>query len=134
MAAPTNAAKREESSCQLGAVHTWQIALKKPFLADERKFLGPPMRFVRGNVREPHRFTQNRPRTCVAALKNVAAVEKSKNQISRDFRCRPIFDFCNSIGAKQPFVGIDKGEGPARVVVRSDQCFVRLENVRSRAS
>ena len=23
MAAPTNAAKREESSCQLGAVHTW---------------------------------------------------------------------------------------------------------------
>ena len=25
-------------------------------------------------------------------------------------------------GAKQPFVGIDKGRGPARVVVRSD-CF-----------
>jgi hypothetical protein len=24
MAAPTNAAKREESSCQLGAVHTWR--------------------------------------------------------------------------------------------------------------
>ena len=23
MAAPTNAAKREENSCQLGAVHTW---------------------------------------------------------------------------------------------------------------
>jgi len=23
MAAPTNAAKREESTCQLGAVHTW---------------------------------------------------------------------------------------------------------------
>jgi hypothetical protein len=23
MAAPTNAAKREKSSCQLGAVHTW---------------------------------------------------------------------------------------------------------------
>jgi hypothetical protein len=37
-------------------------------------------------------------------------------------------------GAKQPFVGIDKGRGPARVVVRSDQCFVRLENARSRAS
>ncbi len=32
-------------------------------------------------------------------------------------------------GAKQPFVGIDKGRGPARVVVRSDQCFVRLELV-----
>jgi hypothetical protein len=26
MAAPTNAAKREESSCQLGAVHTWHKA------------------------------------------------------------------------------------------------------------
>jgi hypothetical protein len=26
MAAPINAAKREESSCQLGAVHTWQKA------------------------------------------------------------------------------------------------------------
>jgi hypothetical protein len=26
MAAPTNAAKREESSCQLGAVHTWHLA------------------------------------------------------------------------------------------------------------
>jgi hypothetical protein len=25
MAAPTNAAKREESSCQLGAVHTWHL-------------------------------------------------------------------------------------------------------------
>jgi hypothetical protein len=37
-------------------------------------------------------------------------------------------------GAKQPFVGIDKGRGPARVVVRSDQRFVRLENARSRAS
>jgi hypothetical protein len=26
MAAPTNAAKREESSCQYGAVHTWHLA------------------------------------------------------------------------------------------------------------
>jgi hypothetical protein len=26
MAAPTKTAKREESSCQLGAVHTWHIA------------------------------------------------------------------------------------------------------------
>jgi hypothetical protein len=25
MAAPTNPAKREETSCQLGAVHTWHI-------------------------------------------------------------------------------------------------------------
>jgi len=26
MAAPTNPAKREESSCQLGAVHTWHFS------------------------------------------------------------------------------------------------------------
>jgi len=39
-----------------------------------------------------------------------------------------------AFGAKQPFVDIDKRRGPARVVVRSDQCFVRLENARSRAS
>ena len=26
MAVPTNPAKREESSCQLGAVHTWHLA------------------------------------------------------------------------------------------------------------
>jgi hypothetical protein len=29
----------------------------------------------------------------------------------------------SGVGAKQPFVGIDKGRGPARVVVRSYQCF-----------
>jgi hypothetical protein len=29
----------------------------------------------------------------------------------------------SGVGANQPFVGIDKGRGPARVVVRSYQCF-----------
>src|ERR1700722_6551578 len=56
------------------------------------------MRFARGDVRGPHRFTQNRPRSFVAAPQNVTAEEKSKNQLSRDFWCCPIFDFCNSIG------------------------------------
>jgi hypothetical protein len=55
------------------------------------------MRFVRGPVKGPHRFTQNRPWTFVAALKSVAAVKLSENQLSRDFQRRPIFDFCNSI-------------------------------------
>jgi hypothetical protein len=36
-------------------------------------------------------------------------------------------------GAKQPFVDIDKERGPAPVVARSGQCFVCLENARSRA-
>src|SRR6266545_265745 len=30
----------------------WRIVLKKSFWTDKRKFLGPPMRFVRGNVRD----------------------------------------------------------------------------------
>jgi hypothetical protein len=42
--------RREDFSCQPGAVHTWQIVLKKSFWGDERKFLGPPMRFARGDM------------------------------------------------------------------------------------
>jgi hypothetical protein len=49
----------------------------------------------------PHRFTQNRPRTFAVALRSVAAAEKSKNQLSRDFRCRPICNLFNSIGTKR---------------------------------
>jgi hypothetical protein len=53
---------------------------------------------LRARRREgPYRFTQNRPRSLVAALQNVTAEEKSKNQLSRDFWCCPIFDFCNGI-------------------------------------
>jgi hypothetical protein len=33
-------------------VSSWQIVLKKSFLADEQKFLEPLMRFVRGDVRD----------------------------------------------------------------------------------
>jgi hypothetical protein len=44
MAAPTNAAKREESSCQLGAVHTWQIVLQKSFWTSDKNFSGPEAR------------------------------------------------------------------------------------------
>jgi hypothetical protein len=39
MAAPTNAAKREESSCQPGAVHTW---LHRPMLQNVKKVLANP--------------------------------------------------------------------------------------------
>jgi hypothetical protein len=34
------------------------------------------------------------------ALKSDAAAEKSKDQLSRDFPGRSIFDFCNNIGRK----------------------------------
>src|ERR1700753_3797423 len=53
--------------------------------------------FRRRQREGPHLFTQNRPRSFVAALQDVTAEEKSKNQLSRDFWCCPIFDFCNSI-------------------------------------
>ena len=43
----------------------------------------------------PYRFIQNRSRTSVVALKSNAAAEKSKDQLSRDFQGRSIFDFCN---------------------------------------
>ena len=73
----------------------------------------------------PHRFTKNRPRTCVATLKSVAAVEKSKNQLSRDFRCRSIFDFCNSIRHKQPFHNHSFGESQNNQPIADDQSMLR---------
>jgi hypothetical protein len=36
MAAPTKTAKREESSCQLGAVHTWHLADMATVFGDVR--------------------------------------------------------------------------------------------------
>ena len=42
--------------------------------------------------------------TFVAALMSVAAVGMSKNRLSRDFQCRPIFDFCNTIGRYRKLV------------------------------
>src|SRR5258706_16411787 len=59
------------------------------------------MRSARGDVREPHRFTQKRPRTFVSGLASIAAVETSKHPLSRDFQRRSIFDFCNNIGTKR---------------------------------
>jgi hypothetical protein len=61
------------------------IVLKKFFLGDERNFLGPVMRFVRGDVREPHCFAQKRPRTIVSALQSVAAVEAAKISFRKIF-------------------------------------------------
>jgi hypothetical protein len=73
----------------------------KGFWGLERKFLEPLMRFTRGDMRGPHRFIQNRPRTSVVAPKGSAAAERSKNQLSRDFQGCSIFDFCNKICQKQ---------------------------------
>jgi hypothetical protein len=51
------------------------------------------MRFARGDMREPPRFTQKRPRSFVSALRSIAVVEPAKNQLLRNFRRRSIFDF-----------------------------------------
>ena len=72
----------------------WRIVLKKSFLTDGRIFLGPLVRCSCGDV-GPHRFTQKRPQTAVSALQSVAAAQTTKNQHSRDFPGRSIFDFCN---------------------------------------
>jgi hypothetical protein len=68
----------------------WQIVLKKSFLGDEQNFLGPLMCFASGDVRD--HFTQKRTRTIVSALRGFAAVETSKNQLSRNFWPRSVFD------------------------------------------
>jgi hypothetical protein len=51
------------------------IALKESFLGDERKILGPPMRFALQDVKDPLRFIQNKPGTFVAALQGAAAAK-----------------------------------------------------------
>ena len=79
------------------------ILLQKSFWGDERNFLEPRMRFTSGDVREPYRFIQNRPGISVLALKSNTAGEKRKDQLSRDFPGRSIFDFCNNIRAKRTF-------------------------------
>jgi hypothetical protein len=63
------------------------------------------MRFARGDVRDHIVFTQKQPPTFISPLRRVAAVEATKNQLSRDFRCSSIFDFFNSIPRKQTWIG-----------------------------
>jgi len=75
----------------------------KVFLGWRTKILGAADALYARQHEEPYRFIQNRSRTSVLALKSDAAAEKSKDQLSRDFPGRSIFDFCNNIGAKRTF-------------------------------
>jgi hypothetical protein len=50
----------------------------KSFLADERNFSEPLMRFAPRRREGPQRFTQKRPPTFVSALASIAVVETSK--------------------------------------------------------
>lgn len=64
------------------------------------------MRFARGDVRGPHRFTQKRPRTFIAALQGFAVARTSKYQLSQDFRRGSNFNFCNTIPPRADIVGL----------------------------
>src|SRR6185436_7253299 len=75
----------------------------KVSLGGQPKFFSAADAFCERRRERPHRFIQNRPGTSVAALKSDTAAEKSKDQLSRDFPGRSIFDFCN-MGTKRPFV------------------------------
>jgi hypothetical protein len=74
------------------------ILLQKSFWED--KIFRAADAFCERRRERPHRFIQNRPGTSVVALKSDTAAEKSKDQLSRDFPGRSIFDFCNNIPPK----------------------------------
>ena len=67
----------------------------KVFLGGRTKIFRAADAFCARRREGPHRFIQNRPGTSVVALKSDTAAEKSKDQLSRDFPGRSIFDFCN---------------------------------------
>src|SRR5713101_7589679 len=48
---------------------------KKSLGGNKRNFLKLLMRFVRSDVRGPHRFSEKRPRTVVSTLSSIAAAE-----------------------------------------------------------
>ena len=58
----------------------------KVFLGGQTKFFRAADAFYARRREGPYRFVQDRPRTFVAALNSDAAAEKSKNQLSRDFK------------------------------------------------
>jgi hypothetical protein len=75
----------------------------KVFLGWRTKILRAAEAFYARRREGPYRFIPNRSRVSVAALKSDAAAGKSKDQLSRDFPGRSIFDFCNKICQKATF-------------------------------
>ena len=57
----------------------------KVFLGCRTKILGAAGAFYAWRCEGPYRFTQNRSRTSVVALRSDATAEKSKDQLSPDF-------------------------------------------------
>jgi hypothetical protein len=75
----------------------------KVFLGGRAKFFRAADAFYERRREGPYRFIQNRSGISVVALKSSTAAEKSKDQLSRDFPGRSVFDFCNNIRQKEPF-------------------------------
>ena len=61
----------------------------------------------------------------MVALKSDTAAEKSKDQLSRDFPGRSIFDFCNSIGGRPEVAG-------ARQIDANDQSYLAVGRLPAR--
>jgi hypothetical protein len=81
----------------------------KVFLGGRTKIFRAADAFYERRREGPYRFIQNRPRISVVALKSNTAAEKSKDQLSRDFPGRSIFDFCNNIRQKRIFPRVQIG-------------------------
>jgi hypothetical protein len=77
------------------------ILLQKSFWGDELKIFRSADASCASRREGPHHFIQKRPPVFVSAAKGIAAGAASKNRLSRDFRGRSIFDFCNNICHKQ---------------------------------
>src|SRR4051794_16792205 len=60
------------------------------------------MRFAFGDARD-HVIWQKTTTDLRIGLRGLAALEVSRNRLSRDFPGRPIFDFFNTIGQKRWF-------------------------------
>jgi hypothetical protein len=76
----------------------------KVFLGRRSKFSGTADAFRMRGCEGSHCFVQKSQGTFTSALRGIAAVEASKNPLSRDFRHRLVFDFCNNICQRQTFV------------------------------
>jgi len=73
----------------------------KVFLGCRTKVLRATGAFCAGQCEGPYRLIQNPSWTSVVALKSDTAAEKPKDQLSRDFPGRSVFDFCNNIGTNR---------------------------------
>ncbi len=106
----------------------------KVFLGCRTKILRAAEAFCARRRKGPYRFIQNRSPTSVAALKSDAEAEKPKDHLSRVFRGRAIFDFCNKIRGKAdiPPKGRDFRLGPIRLKSRKSKEAKNFANVQRR--